>query len=449
MPGLQLTLDLPAVCGKDVVARFDGGDVTSDAGLLLLRETDRQTGITDALISSIEDRRQPGKVAHSVEELVRARVYGVAQGYSDCNDFETLRHDPALKVTCDSLPEDAPLASQSTLCRFENAVRARDNKRARIALARQILTQVPRDIPVVVLEIDATDDPCHGQQQLELFNGYYREHCYVPLLVHLVEPSGRRHLLWSLLRPGNASSGKGLVGTVRQVIALVREHVGKRTPILVRADSGFGNARFMEFLQAQRVHFVLGLASNRKLTELAVPTHVLAATGYWFYGNGHRVYGEFKYAAQSWSRQHRVVVKVEITQEAFNPRYVVTNIQEGDPQELYACYCARGEQENRIKELKLDLDSGRTSCHRFEANQFRLLLHTAAYALLNALRGLLPGQQWRKAQLGTLRWRLLKVGARVVESVRKVWFHLPTSYPHRQIWEHLIGRLRPEVTGPG
>lgn len=441
MNGSQITLPFPAVRSKEVVARFDGGDVTSDAGLLLLRDADRHLGITAALITSIEDLRQPGKVQHPLVELVRTRVYSVAQGYSDCNDLDTLRHDPVLKLSCGVLPGDGPLASQPTLSRFENRVTARDLKRAQAALAREVLQQVPTDIAMATLEVDATDDPCHGQQQLKLFNGYYGEHCYVPLLFHLVEPNGRRHLLWALLRPGNASSGKGLVGTMREVMRLVRERLGKQVPLIVRADSGFGSGRFIDFVQSQRVIFVLGLPSNAALTRLAERTHVSAAAGYWFYGNGYRVFGDFEYGAKTWQRKHRVVVKVEITQGAFNPRYVVTNLIEGEPEEIYKFYCERGEQENRIKEFKLDMDSGRTSCSKFMANQFRLLIHTAAYALMNGLRGLLGGTVWQRAQLGTLRLRLLKVGARVVESARKVWVHLPTSYPNRREWEHLTNRL--------
>lgn len=441
MTSLQMTLDFPAVSNKEVVVSFDGGDVTSDAGLLLLREVDRCLGITMALCSSIEDRRQPGKVEHPIEEMVRARVYGVAQGYSDCNDMNTLRYDPALKISCGRLPQEDPLASQPTLSRFENAVNAREIKQARVALARQVLQQVPKDLPAVVLEVDATDDPCHGDQQLQLFNGYYGEHCYVPLLVHLVEPNGRRHLLWTLLRPGNTSSGKGLAGSMREVIRLVREHLGKQVAIMVRADSGFGNARFIEFLESQRVSFVLGLPSNAALTRLAVPTHLQAAAGYWFYRDGYRVFGQFEYAAKVWRRQQRVIVKVEMTQGSFNPRYVVTNLREGEPEEIYSFYSARGEQENRIKEFKLDMDSGRTSCSKFQANQFRMLIHTAAYALMNGMRALLKGTAWQRAQMGTLRLRLLKVGARVVESVRRVWLHLPTSYPQHKDWQHLVQQL--------
>ena len=187
-------LPFPAVSGKSITVAFDGGDITSDAGLLLLSETDRRFGITEAMVSSMEDHRQPGKVQHSLEEMVRTRVYAVAQGYSDCNDIDRLRADPSLKLSCSVLPSGKELASQPTLSRFENAVSARDLKRIASALARQVLEMVPADTPLVTLEVDATDDPCHGQQQLELFNGYYREHCFVPLLVHLVETDGRRHL---------------------------------------------------------------------------------------------------------------------------------------------------------------------------------------------------------------------------------------------------------------
>ena len=443
MKSSQSLLQFPAVCGKEVVASFDGGDITSDAGLLLLGEADRQMGITEALVSAMEDRRQAGKVRHRLEEMLQTRVYGVAQGYSDCNDMDRLRYDPAFKVSCGMVSGEEALASQPTLSRFENSVSAGELKQMATALARKVLEQVPATTRVVTLEVDATDDPCHGQQQLRLFNGYYGEHCYVPLLVHLVEPGGRRHLLYALLRPGNASSGKGLPGMMRAAIRLVRERLGKKVGVLVRADSGFGTGKFIDFLSSQRVDFVLGLPSNAILTGLAVPAHLRAAVGYKFEGEGYRVFDEFQYAAKKgWAQRRRVIVKVEMTQAAFNPRYVVTSLREGDPEEIYEFYCARGEQENRIKEFKLDMDSGRTSCSRFTANRFRLLIHAAAYALMNGMRGALAGTAWERSQMAEIRLRLLKVGARVVQSSRKVWFHLPTAYPNQKDWEHLIRRLR-------
>ena len=448
MNNSQSTLTFPAVSGKPVTAAFDGGDITSDAGLLLVSEADRRLSITEAMVSSMEDRRQPGKVQHALEELVRARVYAVVQGYSDCNDIDSLRSDPALKLGCGMLPSEKDLASQPTLSRFENAVSARDLKRAATAVAREMLKQVPVDTRVVTLEVDATDDPCHGQQQLELFNGYYREHCYVPLLVHLAESDGRRHLLLTLLRAGNASSGKGLNGLMREAIRLVRERLGNRVVILVRADSGFGTGRFIDFLCEQKVHFVLGLPSNSILTGLAERAHIRAAVGYKFRGEGYRVFDEFLYGARKgWAQRHRVVVKVEMTQGAFNPRYVVSSLKEGDPEEIYEFYCARGEQENRIKEFKIDMDSGRTSCSRFTANRFRLLIHTAAYAVMNGMRKLLSGTIWERSQMGVLRLRLLKVGARVIESSRRVCFHLPSSYPNKKDWEQLMSRL--QAIAPG
>jgi len=449
MSSFHASLNFPPIAGKDVVACFDGGDVTSDAGLLLVSQTDQRLGFSEALQSEMQDRRQQGKVEHPQLEMLRARIYNIVQGYSDCNDMDTLRYDPALKIGCGVLPGGASLASQPTLSRFENSVTAGELKRMERRLAQQILQGVPADTRLVTLEVDATDDPCHGQQQFELFNGYYREHCYVPLLVHLVLPNGRRLLLMTMLRPGNSSSGKGVVGMLREAIRLVRERLGRKVLIIVRADSGFGTGRIIDFLSSQKVGFVLGLPSNSILTGKAERAHLRAAVNYKFEGEGCRVFDEFGYSARSWAQSHRVVVKVEMTQRSFNPRYVVSNLWEGDPEEIYEYYCARGEQENRIKELKLDMDSGRTSCCSFQANRVRLLLHTAAYALMNGLRGALAGTVWANAQMGTLRLRLLKVGARVVESHRKVWFHLPTSYPSKGLWQHLISQLQgsaPAVT---
>jgi hypothetical protein len=442
MSSLQIPLDFPAVHGKDVVAQFDGGDVTSDAGVLLLRELDDRLGLTQAIAGNIKDKRQQSKVVHPLEEMIRTRLYAIAQGYPDCNDMDTLRFDPGLLVSCGVLPSERALPSQPTLFRFDNMPTAKELRNMRVDLARAIMQDVPEETRRVIIEVDGTDTACHGTQQLSLFNGYYKKHCYVPVLVHLVEPDGRRRLLMVVLRPGNAGSAKGVTGILREVLKLVRERLGNRVQILVRADSGFGNARVIDFLTGAKVLFVLGLPSNDVVTRLAERAHLRAATQYWFYGNGLRVFDSFKYAAKTWGREHRVVVKVEITQGELNPRYVVTNIRLLQPETIYDFYCQRGDQENGIKEFKLDLAGDTTSCHRFLANQFRMFLHTAAHALTDGLRGLLKGTPWEKLQIGTLRLRLLKVAARVAETHRKVWFHLPSSYPHRAYWHHVMEQIR-------
>lgn len=442
MSSLQIALDFPAVHGKDVVAQFDGGDVTSDAGLLLLKEVDDRLGLTRAIFEGIEDKRQQSKVVHPLEEMIRARVYAICQGYPDCNDMDALRFDPGLLVSCGVLPSRRALPSQPTLSRLDNMPTAKELRQMRVDLTRAILRDVPKETRGVIIEIDGTDSACHGAQELALFNGYYDKRCYVPLLVHLVEPSGRRRLLMVVLRPGRAGAAKGATGILREAFKLVRERLGKRVEIVVRADSGFGSAKVINFLVSEKVYFVLGLPANNVVTGLAERVHMRAAVQYWFKGNGLRVFDSFQYAAKTWGQEHRVVVKVEITQGELNPRYVVTNMKHLTPQAIYEFYCERGDQENGIKEFKLDLAGDTTSCHDYLANQFRVFLHTAAYALMEGTRGLLAGTDWSKLQAGTLRLRLFKVSARVVESHRKIWFHLPTSYPYQAYWQHIVKKLR-------
>jgi len=440
------TLDLlfPSVSGRQVVARFDGGDLTSDAGILLLRQADKKIGVVDAIGSCIEDNRQASKVAHSVRDIVASRIFAIASGYEDANDLDRLRSDPALKFACDRLPSSADLASQPTVSRLENAVRPRHLLQMAVALAERVIAQLPPRTRRVILDVDATSDPCHGQQELEGFNGFYDTHCYLPLLLYVTGPDGIQRLLASMLRPGKAGWSMGLFGMLRRAIKLLR----KRLPgvkIILRADAGFGYGELIDFCEAHKIDYVFGLRGNRRLATLSTPVQIWAALKYKWAGDGCREYGEFDYKAGSWPRCRRVIIKAEITQGELNPRYLVTNLR-WKHEKVYLFYCERGDRENRIKELKLDLASGRTSCHRFWANQFRLLLHSGAYVLMQALQEAAAGTEWENAQVRTLRVRLLKIAGRVVESCRKVWFHLPTSCPVQQIWLHLNRRLSAGTT---
>jgi len=446
MDDSHLDLVFPAVAGKEVVARFDGGDLTSDAGLLLVRQADRKVGLSQALANSILDRRQQAKVEHTMLQMVRERVYAIVCGYEDANDLDTLRYDPALRLTCERGPTtDAPLASQPTISRMENGLRRRDLLRMGMALAERVVAQLPADTRCVILDVDATDDPCHGQQEWEFFNAYYDTHCYLPLHLYVTGPDKKQRLLASLLRAGNANYRWGLFGLLRRAVKLLRSRFpGVR--IILRADAGFGYGDVIAFCEKHNLRYVLGLTSNKRLCVLSTPVQMWAAIQHgkhgWhgWRGEEDRLFDEFGYKAGPWPHARRVIVKVEVTQHKLNPRYVVTDLR-GTKEQVYTFYCARGDRENRIKELKLDLDSGRTSCHRFVANQGRLLLHTAACVLVQTLQEAAHGTQWASAQIGTLRLRLLKVAARVVESCRRIWVHLPTAYPHRRVWEHLWRKL--------
>ena len=441
MSSSGLDLVFPPVKNKDVVSKFDGGDLTSDAGMLLLGKADRKIGLTESIAAAIVDPRQQSKVEHKVVDMVRERVYAISAGYEDANDLDTLGSDPALKTVCDRLPGSGDrLASQPTISRLENRVGRKDLLRIGMLLAEKVIADLLPDTSEVILDVDASDDPCHGQQEFEFFNGYYDEHCYLPLYVHVTGQDGRQRLVCALLRPGNAYATKGLYGVLRRVVSLLRARFpGVR--IILRADSGFGIGEVIEFCESISIDYVLGLRGNSRLHTLSTPVQMDAALKYKWEGNGCLEYGEFGYKAGSWKKQQRVVAKAEITCGELKPRFVVTSLTGKTPEELYEFYCGRGEQENRIKEMKLDLESGRTSCHRFLANQFRLLLHTAACVLMGVLQRCLEGTKWAKAQVGTIRLRLLKVGARIVESYRKVWVHLPTAFPEKEVWYHLHQRL--------
>jgi hypothetical protein len=442
-----LSLEFPSVDGKSLVCSFDGGEISSDAGFVLLRQSDRVCGMSAGFSQSLSDRRDPRRIRHSRARMLCERIYAIAQGYEDANDLDTLGTDPALKSACDVLPRTgARLASQPTISRFENSVGRRELIRAAEALARCVIAQLPADTKRIDLDVDITDDPCHGQQEFEFFNGFYDTHCFLPLLVYVTGSDGRQWLLGALLRHGRAHSTRGLRWVLRRAVGLIRERF-TQAQIVLRGDCGFGYNTVLRMCDELGIDFVLGVARNRRLQVLSTAAQIDACIKYTqLKGSskgevlGCREFGEFLYKADTWAKKERVIVKAEITRGELNPRFVVTSLTE-DAEQVYQYYCARGDRENRIKEFKLDLLSGRTSCHRFAANQFRLLLHLGASILMSVLQKAVQGTRWAKAQVSTLRLRLLKVGARIVESVRRVHWSLPTSFPERDTWRHIHERL--------
>ena len=439
-----LDLVFPAVGGREVVSRNDGGDITSDAGLLLVSLADKKLGLTRAMAYAIRDHRDQDKVVHGMLEMARERVYAICQDYEDANDLDTLRHDPALKTACQRLPKTGEaLASQPTISRFENMPGAKDQVRMAKSMAERVISQLPKGTQRVIIDVDPTEDPCHGQQEFEFFNGHYGCHCYLPVHIHITGDDGRQRILASVLRPGNAGPTKALRSILRIVIRLVREQLPD-VQIILRADSAFGVCDVLDFCEDMGIDYILGMKGNNILHDLSSSVQMDACLKYKWEGNGCREYGSVLYKAGSWRHARRVVVKAEITQGELNPRFVVTSLENLSDVEAYEFYCARGEQENRIKEMKLDLASGRTSCHSFLANQFRLLMHTAACMLMGVLQESLAGTRFAKAQIGTLRTRLLKVGARVVETARKIWFHLPNSFPAQDAWKQAYAALVPD-----
>lgn len=442
------TLHFASLGRKAVLADFRGGRLTTDAGVLLLRELERRLGLFDALDAAIPDPRLPEMIVHDQRALLAQRVVALACGYEDLNDHLTLRDDPALQLAAGRAPEpDTTLASPATLCRLENRVDRASLVRIAGVLVDQFLAAHPEPPEHLMLDFDATDDPVHGHQEGRFFHGYYDHHCFLPLYVFCGD-----ELLTAYLRPANIDAAKH----ARAVLKLLVDRLRAAWPgvkITLRADSGFCRWRLMRWCDSNDVGYVLGLAKNPALQRAALDETARAERQFDRTGTPQRLFGSFAYAAASWDRPRRVIVKAEHTARGANPRFVVTNVP-GDPQELYeAVYCQRGEAENRIKEQQLDLFAGRTSCHRFLANQFRLLLSSAAYVLMQALRReALPGTELAEAQVGTIRLKLLKVAARVVVSVRRSVFHLAGSYPYRELFRRVYARVTGEpmaITGSG
>jgi hypothetical protein len=466
---IQKSFGFHALGRRDVVARFDGGHITSDAGGLLLREIDERTGILARFAECFEDHRDPELIEHSVRELVSQRVYALALGYEDLNDHDELRHDPLLAVLvgkADPLGMDRPLprdrgkacAGKSTLNRLElTPVGATAASRYKKIVAHQdAIERLFLDVFVkshhkpprqIVLDLDATDDPVHGHQLGRFFHGYYGHYCYLPLYIFAGD-----HLLCAKLRPSDIDAAAGTVQELQRIVAHIRRR-WPRVRIVVRADSGFCRENIMAWCERNRVDYVLGLAKNERLIdeidgELYEAWEYLQETG-----QPARVFRDFEYQTlDSWSRARRVIGKAEQLPAGPNPRFIVTSLKksEVDGQSLYEdVYCARGDMENRIKEQQLGLFADRTSAETMRANQLRLWFSSVAYVLLSDLRRLgLAGTAWAGAQCDTIRLKLLKIGAQVQVSVRKVWLSLSEAYPYQAIFAAVYKNLRRLRVGP-
>jgi len=431
------TLTFSSLGPKHVVADFQGGQLTTDAGALLLREVELRLGLFRAIDRCLPDPRSPELITHEQQGLLAQRITALALGYEDLNDHLTLRHDPALQLTAGRDPAaEPPLASPATLCRLENRVDRRALVQFAAVLVDQFLAAHPRPPESLILDLDATDDPVHGHQEGRFFHGYYDHYCFLPLYVTCGD-----ELLAAYLRPSKIDASKHARAILKLLVRRLRA-AWPHVRITIRADSGFCRWRLMRWCDSHGVGYILGIARNPVLERLARDEIDRAERQFLRTQQPQRIFGSFAYAAGSWDRPRRVIVKAEHTAQGANPRFVVVNVP-GDPRELYErVYCQRGEAENRIKEQQMDLFADRTSCHRFLANQFRVLLSAAAYVLMQALRRVaLPGTELAEAQVGTIRLRLLKVAARVVVSVRRVVFHLSSSYPYRALFVRVAQRL--------
>lgn len=438
----------PDVFRKPVVAVFDQRHGSSDGGAILLKAADRRLRLSASLAACLGDGRQAAKVDHELYEMLAHRTFAIACGYPDTNDAARLADDPIHKLLVGRDPATGKaLASQPTLCRFENAVGPRELFRMGEALADRVLERhrrrLGRRAHHVTIDMDATDDPTHGQQQLSFFNGHYDTRCYLPLLTFVsFNQESEQFLLAAVLQPGNAPpAGVGL-GVLRRIVRRVRRSFPKAR-ILVRLDSGFATPEILDYLDAAGVQYTVGFGPNAALKREAEEKMDEARRLSEASGKTEHVYGECLYrTAHSWSRTRRVIFKAEVVREANrdprdNPRFVVTNRGQ-TPKWIYEeIYCGRGDSENRIKELHHGLEIDRTSCHRFWANQFRVLLTAAAFVLMQELRLRAAGTDCARAQVSTLRERLLKLGVQVVVSVRRVVLHFPQSFPFFAIFRRL------------
>src|SRR5262245_17888436 len=429
--------------GRRIEADFCGGSLTSDAGALLLRQADKRIGLLDALDAVIPDPRNQELICHSQRCLLAQRIFGIALGYEDLNDHSSLRDDPLWQALAERAPDpEKPLASAPTLCRLENRVPRRALFETSRVLVEQFIDSFDEPPECLVLDFDATDDPVHGEQQGRFFHGYYGGYCFLPLYVFCGE-----QLLVAYLRTAGGDAARHSRAIVKLLVTRLRQ-AWPGVRLIFRADSGFCRWRLMRWCDSNGVGYVLGLARNVVLERLAAPWTHAAQTCFELTGEPQRLFGTFGYAAGNWDRVRRVIVKAEHNARGDNPRFVVSNLP-GNARGLYeALYCQRGEmEENRVKEQQLMLFADRTSCHDFLANQFRLLLSAAAYVLLlEAVRRLgLTGTQMERAQVSTIRLRLLKGAAQVVLSVRRVYLRLASGFPLRELFAEVLGRLRQPV----
>ena len=435
-----LLFDLPAVCRKKVSASFDGGAISSDGGLLLLREADRRLGLTRMLASCVEDRRDPSRISHAVEEMLLFRMMAIACGHEDADDCDALRDDPLFKLATGRLPESgAPLCSQPTMSRFENMPNKTGAARMTAMMVDLFCKSFAKQPAAITLDIDDTCDPVHGGQQLSLFNAHYDTHCFLPIHIYDVT-SGKPVVVF--LREGKTPSGKEVALVLKHLVRRIRKH-WPTTRITFRGDSHYGRPEAMAWCEANGIGYIFGLAGNgvlhRQVYEAGDALKVARAEQ----GTDKlRGFTETRYAAASWATERRVIARFEATKQGFDARYIVTTLT-GDAQHLYDnVYCKRGQAENLIKMHKVQMASDRTSCQSAIANQVRLVLHTGAYWLMLALRNAIPAtHELAKAEFDTLRLKLLKIGARIIETASRIRVHLASACPNASLFRLIAGRL--------
>ena len=416
------------IFNKTVELDFDGGDLSSDSGLILLRQIDEDAKLIPRITGAIQDSRHPGYVQHDLCHLFSQRVYQIAAGYEDGNDCDSLRYDPILKMVCDKNPQsDGPLASQPTMSRFENSPDRRDLYRIAYAILDHFIASYTKPPEAILLDLDDTDDPTHGNQQLTMFNGWYNEYCYQPM--HIYEGNSGK-LVASILRPGKRPTGKEIIMILKRIIQYLRE-AWPQVQIVIRGDSHYSSTDIYDYCDLHNTKFILGLTGYKPLQQKVRNIVVRAAEMYQRTNEPVKLYYEFQYQAANSSKPQRVIAKVEYNDKGSNVRFIVTNFQTAWRKWIYETgYCGRGAMELMIKEHKNHLSSDRLSCTDFGANQFRLFMHSIAYILLHALREkMLRNTEYAQAQFDTIRLKILKISARIIELKTKIKIHIASSYP--------------------
>ena len=446
------TVLFPDLLSKPLIATFDQPHASSDGGAILLKAAEGRYGLIDGFARCLVEERQPGKVRHTLGDLLAQRIYGLACGHPDANDADRLAADPIHKLLLgrDPLAGDS-LASQPTISRFENGVGPRVLNAMGRELAANVIDRHRQRLHGrarrITIDLDPTDDPTHGVQQLTFFNGHYDCWCYLPLLAFVTfNDEVEQYLCAAILRPGNAPATRGARGTLIRLLDLLRRAFPKAR-FLVRLDGGFATPALLDLLDDEpRLDYVVAMAENAVLTRVAEPLMVEARMQSEASGQTEHLYTEARYAARTWSQERRVVIKAEVVrlpgrEPRDNARFVITTLRQTSRFVYEQVYCARGDIENRIKELHDGLQIGRTSCGRFWANQLRVLLTAAAYVLMQELRLRAARTACARAQVTTLRQRLLTLGVQVVGSVRRIVLHLPTSTPFLDAWCHIARAL--------
>lgn len=431
----QRTFEFPRVNRRVVEASFDGGDITSDGGVLLLRQADRLLGLSEAIARALKDPRRQASCDHDLKSLLRQRLYAIALGYEDLNDHDALRQDVALQT---AVERDQSLASAPTLCRFENRVDRETARRLHEVLVEQFIDSFKRPPKNLILDFDATDDAVHGEQEGRFFHGFYRHYCFLPLYVFCGD-----QLLVSYLRPSNIDGAKHSWAILSLLVKRLRQ-AWPKVKLVFRGDSGFCRWKMLAWCDRHGIGYIVGLAKNKRLNVLTASLQGEAAACFASTGQKIRWFTDIHYGARSWDRARRVIAKIEYSQHGANPRYVVTNL-EADAKYLYdKLYCARGDMENRIKESQLDMFGDRTSCQRWWGNQFRLLLSSLAYTLIEAIRRIaLKGTELARAYVGTIRLKLFKIGAVILKNTRRIRFLLASGCPYQELYFLVAHRLAP------